>query len=210
MQLHWSILLCIIGAYFLGSVPTSVWIGKIFFGVDIRQHGSGNAGATNALRVLGVKTGVIVLLLDVLKGVAAVALGWLVAGYFYNPDFFSGFQLLLGMIALFGHVFPVFAGFRGGKGVATLTGVVAVMFPLAFLICLGVFLALFVSTGYVSLGSIAASIVLPLAIILITGPTSPAGIVFSCIVALLVPLSHKQNILRLLKGTENRISFRKN
>jgi len=193
----------------LGSIPTSVWIGKMFFGIDIRQHGSGNAGATNALRVLGVRTGVIVLLLDVVKGSAAVALAWVVSENFINPELFSAFQLLLGLFALVGHVFPVFAGFRGGKGVATLTGVVAVLFPIAFPICLAIFVVIFVLTRYVSLGSILASIALPVVVIAVTGQATTAEIVFSCLVAVMVPLSHRKNIQRLLKGTENKTYFSK-
>jgi len=193
----------------VGSIPTSVWIGKMFFGIDIRQHGSGNAGATNALRVLGVRTGVIVLFLDVVKGSAAVALAWFVSERFTNPELFSAFQLLLGLFALLGHIFPVFAGFRGGKGVATLTGVVAVLFPIAFPICLTIFVVIFVLTRYVSLGSILASIALPVVVITITGQATTAEIVFSVLVAVMVPLSHRKNIQRLLKGTENKTTFSK-
>jgi len=209
MLFHWSIAMFIAVAYLFGSIPTSVWIGKIFFGIDIREHGSGNAGATNATRVLGFRTGIIVLLLDVVKGSAAVSMGWMVAGYFTNAALFSGFQLLLGLVALLGHVFPVFAGFRGGKGVATLTGIVAVLFPIPFLICLGVFLVLFLFTRYVSLGSIAASIVFPIAVILFTGQATIFEMVFSGIVAVMVPLAHRKNIQRLLEGTENKTTFRK-
>lgn len=193
----------------MGSIPTAVWMGKALFGIDVREHGSGNAGATNALRVLGTKTGVAVLLLDALKGVAAVALGWLVKDFFSNPDLFSVFQLLLGLLALLGHVFPLFAGFRGGKGIATLAGVATILFPGAILICLGVFLAFFLPTRFVSLGSIAASLVFPAAVIWITGPATLPEIIFSLLVAFFVPLTHRKNILRLLKGTENKITFRK-
>ncbi|HSV76553.1 MAG TPA: glycerol-3-phosphate 1-O-acyltransferase PlsY [Bacteroidales bacterium] len=209
MIFHWSIALCLVGAYLLGSIPTSVWIGKMFYGIDIRQHGSGNAGATNALRTLGVRTGVIVLLIDVVKGSAAVALAWVVSERFTDPELFSAFQLLLGLFALLGHIFPVFAGFRGGKGVATLTGVVAVLFPIAFPICLAIFVVIFVLTRYVSLGSILASIALPLVVIAIIGQATTAEIVFSCLVAVMVPLSHRKNIQRLLNGTENKTTFSK-
>ena len=209
MNFHWWMLLCMAGAYLLGSIPTAVWIGKSFFGIDVREHGSGNAGATNALRILGTKTGIFVLLLDALKGVAAVSLGWLVKEYFSNPDLFSVFQLLLGLLAMLGHVFPVFAGFRGGKGIATLAGIVTILFPGAILICLAVFLLLFLLTRYVSMGSIAASLAFPLAVIWITGPATLPEMIFSLLVAVFVPLTHRRNIQRLLKGTENKIIFRK-
>lgn len=202
-------LLCLVGAYLLGSLPNAVWIGKAFFGIDVREHGSGNAGATNALRVLGTKTGILVLLLDALKGVAAVALGWMVKDAFTNPNLFSMFQLLLGLFALLGHVFPVFAGFRGGKGIATLAGIGTILFPGAVLICLGVFVAIFLPTRYVSLGSIAASLVFPIAVIWITGPATLPAIIFSLLVGVFVPLTHRKNIRRLIKGTENRIVFKK-
>jgi glycerol-3-phosphate acyltransferase PlsY len=209
MLLNWGIIFCLAGAYLLGSIPTAVWIGKAFFGIDVREHGSGNAGATNALRVLGTKTGIIVLLLDALKGAAAVALGWLVKDAFPNPHLFSVFQLTLGLFALLGHVFPVFAGFRGGKGIATLTGIITILFPGAVLICLLVFLAFFIPTRFVSLGSMAASIAFPVAVIWITGPATTPEIIFSLVVAVFVPLTHRKNIQRLLKGSENKISFKK-
>lgn len=209
MEFHWGILFCLAGAYLLGSIPTAVWIGKSFYGIDVREHGSGNAGATNALRVLGTRTGVIVLLLDALKGVLAVALGWLVKNAFSSPDLFSVFQLLLGLFALLGHVFPLFAGFRGGKGIATLAGIVTILFPGAVLICLLVFTALFIPSRYVSLGSIAASLAFPVAVIWLTGPSTWPEIIFSLMVAIFVPLTHRKNIQRLWKGTENKINFNK-
>ncbi len=209
MEFHWEILLCLAGAYLLGSIPTAVWIGKSFYGIDVREHGSGNAGATNALRVLGTRTGVTVLLLDALKGVLAVSLGGLIKDAFTNPDLFSVFQLTLGLFALFGHVFPLFAGFKGGKGIATLTGIVTILFPGAVLICMLVFAAFFIPSRYVSLGSIAASLVFPVTVIWITGPATWPEIVFSLMVAMFVPLTHRKNIQRLLKGTENKIRFQK-
>ncbi len=208
MQFQWEIILCLAGAYLLGSIPTAVWIGKAFFGIDVREHGSGNAGATNALRVLGTKTGVIVLLLDALKGVAAVSLGWLVKDYFTSPSLFSIMQLTLGLFALLGHVYPIFSGFRGGKGIATLAGIVAVLFPGAVLICLGVFITFFIPTRFVSLGSMAAAAAFPLSVIFITGPATPPEMVFSLLVAIFVPYTHRKNIQRLLKGTENKIVFK--
>lgn len=208
MQYNWEIFLCLAGAYLLGSIPTAVWIGKALFGIDVREHGSGNAGATNALRVLGTKTGVVVLLLDALKGVAAVLLGCLVKDSFSSPSLFSIFQLALGLFALLGHVYPVFAGFRGGKGIATLAGIIALLFPGAVLICLLVFAAIFIPTRYVSLGSMAASIAFPLSVMFLTGPATTPEIVFALLVAVFVPYTHRKNIQRLIKGTENKIVFK--
>ena len=209
MEFGFGIVLTFIAAYLLGSIPTAVWIGKTFYGIDVRDHGSGNAGATNALRVLGTRVGVVVLLIDALKGVAAVSLSWLVQGSFFSEEWFVMYQLLLGALALTGHVFPVLAGFRGGKGIATLAGIVTVLFPGAVLICLVVFLLVFMPTRYVSLGSISAAIVFPVAVIWILNISLLPKVVFSILVAFFVILTHTKNIKRLLQGNENRISFKK-
>lgn len=209
MLFQWELLLFIFIAYLLGSIPTAVWAGKCFFGIDVREHGSGNAGATNALRVLGIKTGIGVLLVDALKGVGAVSLSFFAREAFHLEEWFVIYQLLLGGLALVGHVFPVFASFRGGKGIATLAGIVIIIFPEAVLFCLGVFLLVFIPTRYVSLGSVAAAIFFPVAVIWIFPTDLMPKIIFSLAVAIFVPLTHKKNIRRLLKGEENRISFRK-
>ncbi len=197
-------------AYLLGSIPTSVWFGKIFYKIDLRDHGSGNAGATNALRVFGNKVGALILFLDALKGVGAIALSAFSVDILNNDNHFVIFQLLLGSAALLGHVFPVFAGFRGGKGIATLAGIVTAMFPIAILICIGVFLVVFLLTRYVSMGSMLGAIAFPIVIIFFSS-TDPllAEIIFSVAVAIFVPFTHKKNIKRLLKGEENKLVFRK-
>ncbi|MFO7978917.1 MAG: glycerol-3-phosphate 1-O-acyltransferase PlsY [Bacteroidales bacterium] len=209
MEFGVGIVLAALGAYLLGSIPTAVWIGKSFYGIDVREHGSGNAGATNALRVLGNKVGIVVLLLDALKGVAAVSLALLVQEKFQSPDLFVLFQLVLGALALTGHVYPVFASFRGGKGIATLAGIITILLPLAVLICLGVFLLVFIPTRYVSLGSLSAALAFPVAVIWILDINLLPVIVFSIMVAIFVVLTHLKNIKRLLHGRENKISFRK-
>ncbi|MFW5707222.1 MAG: glycerol-3-phosphate 1-O-acyltransferase PlsY, partial [Bacteroidota bacterium] len=170
-------------AYLLGSIPTSVWFGKIFYKIDLRNYGSGNAGATNALRVFGNRAGAIVLLLDALKGFLAVSLSHFVATAHMGENQFVIYQLILGSMALLGHVFPVFAGFRGGKGIATLVGIAVAMFPLAALICLGVFLLFFIPTRYVSLGSMAAAIAFPLTVIFVLNSELLAEMIFSIAVA---------------------------
>jgi glycerol-3-phosphate acyltransferase PlsY len=210
--MNWEIakVLALLGAYLLGSIPTSVWFGKIFYNIDLREHGSGNAGATNALRVFGNRAGALILVLDALKGFAAVYL----SRFFPEASFTSAnniviYQLILGSMALLGHVFPLFAGFRGGKGIATLVGIVVALFPQAVLICLAVFLLAFLPTRYVSLGSIFAAIAFPVAVIFILQSDLIAEIIFSLAVAVFVPLTHQKNIRRLLKGKENKLQFRK-
>ena len=209
MQFEPVFLLFFLAAYLLGSIPTAVWIGKIFYKTDVRLHGSGNAGATNVLRVLGTLPGVVVLIIDAAKGAVAVSLSFLSSHLLLDAQWFSAYQLVLGFFALIGHVFPVFAGFKGGKGIATLTGILVILFPKAMIICFSIFLVLFLLTRYVSLGSIIASLVFPIAVIWLTGPSTIPQIVFALIIAVFVPLSHRKNIERLLNGTENKIVFKK-
>ena len=194
-------------AYLLGSIPTAIWVGKRFYNIDIREHGSGNAGATNALRVLGTKTGIIVLLLDLIKGIAAIFVAYLFKNYFSSPEYFVMYQLLLGVIALIGHMFPVFANFNGGKGVATLAGIVLAIYPLVFLVCLGIFVSVFIPTRYVSLSSIAASIAFPVFVIFVFNVELISKVVFSILTAFILIVAHRKNIQRLIKGTENKIFF---
>lgn len=202
-------LVALLVAYLLGSIPTAVWYGKLFYNIDLREHGSGNAGATNAIRVFGTKQGVLVLIVDALKGVAAVMLSRFFVESFSSQEWFVIFQLALGFMALLGHVFPVFAGFRGGKGIATLTGIIIALFPQAVLICLGVFILAFIPTRYVSLGSMSAAIAFPLVVVFLLGSTLVSEIVFALVVAIFVPLTHHKNIKRLLKGQENKLYFKK-
>ncbi len=209
--MNWELLkiIALLGAYLLGSIPTAVWFGKIFYKIDLREHGSGNAGATNALRVFGNKAGALVLLIDALKGATAVSIGVYFFGTFVSENHQVIFQLLLGAMALIGHVFPVFAGFRGGKGIATLAGIGTALFPLAVLICLGVFLLVFIPTRYVSLGSMSASIAFPITVIFVLQSNLPAEIAFAIAVAIFVPLTHRKNIKRLLHKEENKLQFGK-
>jgi acyl phosphate:glycerol-3-phosphate acyltransferase len=203
-----NLLLTLILSYLLGSIATAVWTGKIFHGVDVREHGSGNAGATNVIRVLGWKTGIPVLFIDVLKGWAAAML----------PVFFNlagvgtalliNYQILAGLAAIIGHIFPVFAGFRGGKGVATIFGVLLAIHPLLTISSLGVFLCILLITGYVSLSSMSAGVAFPILLLLFFDTPSVFFKIFSIIVALALIITHRKNISRLLKGEESRL-FRK-
>lgn len=194
-------------SYLCGSIPSSVWWGKGFHGVDVRLHGSHNAGATNTFRVLGPKAGVPVLLLDVLKGFLPVRLLPLWSGMEPYSDAWTLLRVLLVSAAVLGHLYPVFAGFRGGKGIATSLGGVLAIHPGSALICVGVFFLVFLLSRYVSLSSLAAAVAFPLAVIFIFREPSLALRIFSLALALLVFYTHRQNIGRLLKGAEGRMSF---
>ncbi len=193
----------IIIAYLLGSIPTAVWIGKLFYNTDVRQHGSRNAGATNTFRVLGKKAGSAVFLLDVTKGYCAV---WLVEEFVQtdNINELSAFKISAAVAAVLGHVFPLFAGFKGGKGVATAFGVLLAMTPEAALTCFGIFLLIWLISNFVSLGSIVAAFLYPIIQFLYNPEQDDIILVFSIIIAFTVILSHRTNILRLLNGVETK------
>jgi acyl phosphate:glycerol-3-phosphate acyltransferase len=199
----------IIVAYILGSIPSAVWVGQAFYGIDVREYGSGNSGATNTFRVLGKSAGIPVLLLDIAKGFFALKLAAVFGDYLPGTQQYVNFQLALGIAALLGHIFPVFAGFRGGKGVATLTGILFGIHPEAALICTGTFVVILLVTNYVSLSSMIASFVYPLSIMLIFKETIPTVNIFAMSVTVLVLITHQKNIERLLNGTESKIAFRK-
>ncbi|HOZ82062.1 MAG TPA: glycerol-3-phosphate 1-O-acyltransferase PlsY [Bacteroidia bacterium] len=195
----------LLAAYLFGSIPSAVWIGKVFFNTDVREYGSGNAGATNTFRVLGPKAGVPVLLMDIAKGWMAVQLATYFGEYMPATQQFINFKLTLGAAALLGHIFPVFAGFRGGKGVATLLGILWGVNPPAAVICMGVFLLFFLTTGYVSLGSMAAAVSFPFIVMWWLNETVTSMNVFAIAVPILVLVTHQKNIERLLKKTESRV-----
>ena len=159
-------ILLILLAYLLGSIPTAVWIGKIFYNIDIREHGSGNAGTTNTFRVLGAKSGVPVFLFDVFKGWAAVKLIYFSGYYIPESGDYINIQLLLGVASLIGHIFPVYVGFKGGKGVATLLGIVIAIHPYAALTSFGIWIITMLLTRYVSLSSMVAGFSFPIIIII--------------------------------------------
>lgn len=196
-------------AYLLGSIPTSVWIGKFFYNVDVRQHGSKNAGATNTMRVLGKKPGIIVLIIDILKGFVAVKM--LLLSSELQPDtvYFVNMQLVLCVAALLGHIFPVFAQFNGGKGIATLLGAMLAMNTEAALISIVIFLIVLLIFRYVSLGSMVGAMFYPVYTIFIQQSTIPSLIVFSIVIALAVLFTHQKNIERLLKHEENKVFSKK-
>ncbi|MBI3511863.1 MAG: glycerol-3-phosphate 1-O-acyltransferase PlsY [Bacteroidetes bacterium] len=193
-------------AYLLGSVPSAVWIGKAFFNTDVREHGSGNAGATNTFRVLGKRAGIPVLIMDCAKGYFAVMLAYFISTVPPGTEDFVNTQLVLGTAAVLGHIFPVLAGFRGGKGIATLLGVTLAINPFACAIVAALFMLVFLGTHYVSLSSIAAGIAYPVVIIVFfKHHVVPAHVVFSCMVAMLILITHQKNIERLLSKTESKM-----
>ena len=196
-------------AYLLGSIPTAVWIGKSFFRIDVREHGSKNAGATNTIRTLGLAVGLIVFAIDVLKGYLSTTLALLLFVVAPPPSTslsVSLFAIVFGICAVVGHIFPVFAGFRGGKGVATLCGVVLGLHPLATLCALGVFALVLALTRYVSLGSMTAGISFPLFLFFLFNVRDLSLIIFSILIALLLLVTHRANIKRLITHTESRFS----
>ncbi len=191
-------------AYLLGSISFAVWIGRIFYKVDVREHGSGNAGTTNTIRVLGWKPGLFVLLLDAFKGWLAIHIG---DGLM--PDCYAGWQeyydVLLAVSVLLGHIFPLFTGFKGGKGVATMVGIVIALYPEAFLGAFAVFMLVFLLTHYVSLASILAAIVFPVLDIFVFHQEHVVLMVFAILVPLLIIVTHRKNIGRLLRGEESKM-----
>ena len=202
-------ILLIILAYLIGSIPTSVWVSKYFFNIDIRDYGSGNAGATNTYRVLGPKWGTLVMVVDMLKAIAAVKLAFLLPYSFESDLYLINMQLGLGLAAVLGHIFPIWAEFRGGKGVATLFGMVLGIQANVALCCVGVFILVFYLTRWVSLSSILASVAFPVFILVIFNEPEKLYRVFAIVVALLVLVTHQKNISRILKGSESRVPILK-
>jgi len=192
-------------AYLLGSIPTAVWVSKYFFDIDIRSYGSGNAGATNTFRVLGAKAGSFVFIVDMLKGFLAVDLAYFIAKYQMDSVALTNFQVLLGIAAVVGHVFPIWANFKGGKGIATLFGMILAIQPLVAVCLIVVFMLMLFMTRYVSLSSITASIAFPVMIFFIFREPEIMYRLFALATAILVVLTHHKNINRLLSGNENKV-----
>ena len=196
--------LLVIIAYLMGSIPTALIISKLVFGIDIREHGSGNMGATNSFRVLGPKYGTFILILDILKGLLAVGLFYALPYYLHNEYERTNFMIALGLAAVCGHIFPVFADFKGGKGVATLLGMMIGVQPTVALCCISVFIIVLYFTRYVSLSSILGAVMLPISVFWIWNEHELSYRAFALAVAILVIVTHQKNIARLFKGNENR------
>ena len=204
-----ELFLLLFASYITGSTPTSIIAGKVIKGIDIREHGSGNAGSTNVFRVLGWKPALIVVIIDVFKG-------WLPAAV-YATSFFQGqpiqdtgvVQILCGFAAVLGHTYTIFAGFKGGKGVGTLGGMLLALFLIAVPLCLVVFAIVLVLTGYVSVSSMIASIALPVFLFILPplglAETAPFSLlIFSLLIPWFIIFTHRSNIARLRSGEENR------
>ncbi len=196
-------------AYLIGSISFAIIFGKKFGGFDVREKGSKNAGSTNVLRTVGKKAAALTLICDILKGVVAVLLAMLAAHIWAESDTeVETLKYLAGLMAIVGHTFPVYYGFRGGKGVATSLGVLLMVNPKIGLICLIFALIIMIATRWVSLGSILAAILFPILTVFMVDDNYPAKVI-SIIIALLVIFNHRANIKRLKDGTENKLSFKK-
>ena len=198
-------LLLIVLAYFIGSIPTALIISKAFFQIDIRDFGSGNMEATNTFRVLGSKYGSVVMICDILKGVFAVGLYVFIPHYLTDEWDRTNLMVGLGLAAVIGHIFPIFAQFRGGKGVATLFGMILTVQPVIAASCVGVFMLVLFLTRYVSLSSIFAGIALPICVLWIWNDDVTLYRVFAVLVAILIIFTHQKNIVKILKGNESRV-----
>ncbi len=204
-------LFLILCAYLIGSIPTALIVSRKFFGIDIREFGSGNMGATNTFRVLGSKYGTIVMVCDILKGMAAVALYNFLPYYLQQGSGLDRTNLMigLGLSAVLGHVFPVWADFKGGKGVATLFGMILAIQPVIAGSCVAVFLLVLYVTRFVSLSSILAGLMLPISVLWIWNEHEILYRIFALFVALLIIITHQKNIGKLLRGVESRIPILK-
>lgn len=194
-------------AYVLGSIPTAVWLGKTKYGIDVREHGSKNAGATNTFRVLGKTAGIVVLIIDIAKGALAVLLPFLVGYAIWGSDGLINMQLLCGITAVLGHVFPLFADFKGGKGVATSLGVIIGVHPMAASICLLIFLLVFIFSNYVSLGAMVAAFSFPWLVEFVFNNENLYLMIFSIVLSLAVIAAHHKNIKRIANGEENKMNL---
>jgi glycerol-3-phosphate acyltransferase PlsY len=192
----------LLASYLVGAIPTSYLAGRLIRGIDLREHGSRNLGATNLYRVLGWRYAVPVGLFDVAKGLVPVL------GFAPRASSSDLFALVCGLTAVLGHAFSVFVGFKGGKGVATAAGVMLGLAPIALAVAAAVWAALVFTTGYVSLGSIAAAAVFPVAVVVLEPPAERGMLWLDVAVAAAIIWFHRGNIQRLLKGTENRFGRR--
>ena len=195
-------------SYLIGSIPFSIIAGKLLKGIDVREFGSGNAGATNTFRVLGKKAGIPVLLLDVFKGYIAANLVWYTS-YFPFSEIYINLQLTFGIAAVLGHVFPIYVGFRGGKGVATLLGFMLALFPQAAIISIVIFILTLLFSKYVSLSSIFAGLFFPFGVYYLSHTVVPTMMIFAVFVPILLIATHQRNIERIIRGDENKVSLKK-
>lgn len=215
MNEFWLVIFAgVVLAYLIGSFPTAIIMGRVKMGIDIRDFGSGNAGATNTFRVLGTRPGITVMVIDIFKGYTATSLIWWVLNWYPDVDLnmLVAIQIAFGMAAVLGHVFPIYANFKGGKGVASLLGMVLALHTTAALACILVFLVVFLTTRYVSLGSMLSGVAFPILVSMPYfnhyGEPNNTLIGFGIVVSILLIITHKKNIKRLIKGEENRANLK--
>jgi glycerol-3-phosphate acyltransferase PlsY len=202
-------IICALMAYLLGSIPSAIWVGRKFYGIDVREHGSGNAGATNVFRVLGKGPGTVVLLMDIVKGYLAVVLAYMMENHLYlegipNASNSWFFPVVFGVLSVIGHMLPVFAKFKGGKGVATLFGIIIALDPRVAGLALLVFVLVNIVTGYVSVGSLMAGLSIPVLFLQVFGYRDMSIVVFGVSVGVLIVYTHRKNIKRLMAGEETK------
>ena len=204
-----SVLLVLL-AYLTGAFPSAVWLGRTFFNTDVREYGSGNAGATNTFRVLGKGAGIPVLFMDVFKGWIAVNYVWLISDVSaFSDELFFENQLAFGIAAVIGHLFPIYTGFRGGKGIATMLGLLIGLDPYAALFSMSIFIIVLFFSRYVSLASMIASLAFPFFVMFFLKSTNDPLNLFAIFVPILSLITHQKNIERLLKGEETKVKFGK-
>lgn len=202
-------IICALMAYLLGSIPSAIWVGRKFYGIDVREHGSGNAGATNVFRVLGKGPGTVVLLMDIVKGYLAVVLAYMMEKHLYSEEIPNAsnswfFPVVFGVLSVIGHMLPVFAKFKGGKGVATLFGIIIALDPRVAGLALLVFVLVNIVTGYVSVGSLMAGLSIPVLFLQVFGYRDMSIVVFGVSVGVLIVYTHRKNIKRLMAGEETK------
>ncbi len=202
-------IICALMAYLLGSIPSAIWVGRKFYGIDVREHGSGNAGATNVFRVLGKGPGTVVLLMDIVKGYLAVVLAYMMEKHLYSEGIPNAsnswfFPVVFGVLSVIGHILPVFAKFKGGKGVATLFGIIIALDPRVAGLALLVFVLVNIVTGYVSVGSLMAGLSIPVLFLQVFGYRDMSIVVFGVSVGVLIVYTHRKNIKRLMAGEETK------
>jgi glycerol-3-phosphate acyltransferase PlsY len=206
-----EIILFILLAYLTGAFPSAVWVGKTFYKIDVREYGSGNAGATNTFRVIGKGAGIPVLFMDIFKGWLAVNYALLISNSSkLSPELFFENQLAFGIAAVIGHLFPVYTGFRGGKGIATMMGLLIALNPLAALFSFLVFVVVFLVSKYISLASIVASLTFPVFVMFVLNSDNSSLNLFAIFVPILSLITHQKNIERLIRGEEAKVIFDKN
>lgn len=202
-----------VAAYLLGSIPSAVWIGKSFYGIDVREKGSKNAGATNTIRVLGLLPGVFVLCIDAFKGWFAIYLSRVFGVELIGTDYMILYQLLIGILCVIGHALPIFAGFKGGKGVATMLGIVIGLFIKIIPLVLAVFIVVFILSHYVSLSSMSAAVSFPIFYVgrclFMHEKIDIVQMIFAILVAIFIIWTHRKNIKRLINREEPKFKFKK-